>query len=111
MLCLPALAQVDRPSLNGTVTDPSGALVPEVKVLAVAADTGFQRTTLTGAAGTYQMAALSVGRYDITFVKPGFREVEFKDVDLSVGQPRTLDAVLQVGVATESVEVSAPSIP
>ena len=106
-LPLPMAAQVDRPSLNGTLTDASGAVVPGTKVVAVSSETGFQRATVTGAAGTYQIPGLAVGKYTVTFSKEGFRPVEFKDVDLAVGQPRTLDACLQVGTIAESVEVAA----
>jgi hypothetical protein len=102
-----ASAQVDRPLLGGTVSDASGATVQGAKVEAVAAATGFQRQVLTGVGGTYQIPGLPIGTYTITFSKPGFRSVEVKDVELAVGQPRTIDARMQVGAVTESVAVTA----
>jgi hypothetical protein len=106
-LALPLAAQVDYASLNGTVTDPSGALVQGARVAAVSSDTGFRRETTTRAAGTYQLTGLAVGTYAVTISREGFKAVQLKQVELAVGQPRTIDARLQVGSATESVEVTA----
>jgi len=106
-LALPLAAQVDYASLNGTVTDPSGALVQGARVAAVSSDTGFRRETTTSAAGTYQLTGLAVGTYAVTISREGFKAVQLKQVELAVGQPRTIDAKLQVGSATESVEVTA----
>src|SRR3984893_7022310 len=103
----PLGAQVDHASLSGTVTDASGAVVQGAKVEAVSSATGFRRETVTGTAGTYQIPALSVGTYSVTVSKPGFRTVDFKAVELAVGQTRTIDASLQVGSVSEEVEVTA----
>ena len=100
-------AQVDYASLNGTVLDPSRAVVQGARVVAVSSETGFRRETITSAGGSYQMSGLAVGMYTITISRPGFRTAEFKNVELSVGQPRTIDARLQVGSVAESVEVTA----
>jgi outer membrane receptor protein involved in Fe transport len=106
-LALPLAAQVDYASLNGSVTDPSGALVQGARVAAVSSDTGFRRETTTSAAGTYQLTGLAVGTYAVTISREGFKAVQFKQVELAVGQPRTIDAKLQVGSVAESVEVTA----
>src|ERR1019366_3380625 len=76
-------------------------------VAAVSSDTGFRRETTTSAAGTYQLTGLAVGTYAVTISREGFKAVEVKQVELAVGQPRTIDAKLQVGSVAESVEVSA----
>ena len=104
---LPLAAQVDYASVNGTVTDPTSAVLPGARVAAVSSATGFRRETATSAAGTYQLSGLTVGTYTITISRDGFKAAEFKDVELAVGQPRTIDARLQVGSVTESVEVTA----
>jgi outer membrane receptor protein involved in Fe transport len=104
---LPLAAQVDHSSLSGTVTDASGALVQGAKVEVRSSATGFRREMLTGAAGTYQIPAVAIGSYTVTFSKPGFRSAEIKDVELAVGQPRTLDARLEVGAVSDAVEVRA----
>jgi len=106
-LALPVAAQVDYASLNGTVTDPSGAVVQGARVAAVSSETGFRRETTTSAAGTYQMTGLAVGTYAVTVSRDGFKAVDLKQVELAVGQPRTIDARLRVGSVTECVEVTA----
>ena len=104
-LVLPLTAQVDYGSLNGTVSDAAGAVVPGARVSAVSTATGFRRDTLTSAAGTYQLPGLLVGKYTLTVSHEGFKVAEFDALELSVGQPRTVDARLQVGTITESVDV------
>ena len=105
--CLPLVAQVDHASLSGTVTDSSGAVIQGARVDTVSAETGFRRQTLTGTAGTYQIPGLPIGTYTVTFTKEGFKPAGFKGVELAVGQPRTIDASLQVGANTETVAVVA----
>jgi carboxypeptidase family protein len=60
-----AHAQIDRASLTGTVTDASGAVIPEVKIDAVAVDTPLHYETLTNKQGTYRLTALPVGNMEI----------------------------------------------
>jgi len=100
-------AQVDHASLNGTVTDSSGAVVPGAKVEAVSSATGFRHTTITSAGGTCNIPGLAIGAYTVTFSEEGFKSAEFKAVELAVGQIRTLDARLELGSVTEKVEVTA----
>ena len=106
-LALPVAAQVDQASLNGTVTDASRAVVQGAKVDVVSPTTGIRRQALTGVTGTYQVPGLPIGSYDVTVSKEGFRSAEFKNVELAVGQPRTIDAQLAVGSVSDSVEVTA----
>jgi len=104
--CLPLAAQVDHASLSGTVTDASGAVIQGASVETVSAETGFRRQTITGMSGTYQIPGLPIGTYTVTFTRQGFKPTEVKGVDLVVGQPRTIDARLQVGAMSETVEVT-----
>ena len=89
-LALPAVAQ-DRTGIDGTVTDQSGALVPNVKVELKAPATGLTREAVTGATGIYEFPALPIGSYNITVSKAGFRPFEVHDIDLLYGQTRTVD--------------------
>ncbi len=101
------IAQVDRATLNGTVTDTSGAVIQNVKVELVSTTTGFQRETVTSSKGTYQVPALTIGTYKITISKEGFKPEVIENVEFAVGQARTIDAKLQVGAQAEVVEVQA----
>ena len=102
---LPLTAQIDRASLNGTVTDASGSIVQNAQVDVTAADTGFRRQTITGDTGTYQVPGLPIGVYKVAVTKEGFRPINIEQVTLSVGETRTVDARLEVGEQTEIVEV------
>jgi len=106
-VAVPLMAQLDNGSLNGTVSDVSRAVVPGAKVVAVSAATGVRRQTTTSGAGTYQIPSIPIGVYTVSISKEGFRLAEFKDVELTVGQARTIDAQLAVGAIAEAVQVEA----
>jgi hypothetical protein len=82
-------------------------VIQAAKIVVVSTTTGFRRETTTGAAGTYQLPGLAVGSYTVTISHAGFRTAQFQDVELAVGQPRTIDARLEVGAVSEAVEVNA----
>jgi hypothetical protein len=102
-----ALSQVDRATLNGTVTDGSGAVVQQVMIELDSPATGLHREAATNSRGTYQVPALPIDVYKITMSKDGFKPEVFEKVEFQVGQPRTIDARLQVGTRTEVVEVTS----
>ncbi|MFZ0761955.1 MAG: carboxypeptidase regulatory-like domain-containing protein, partial [Candidatus Sulfotelmatobacter sp.] len=111
MLCLvcSSPAQIDRAGLRGTVTDPSGSVLPQTRVTAVETATGLQRKTVSSSTGAYDIAELPVGIYTITFEHEGFKSLTFVEVEEVIGRTRTLDATLQVTGRDERVEVSASS--
>jgi len=102
----PGVAQVDRSGLTGTVTDPSGGLLPQTRITAVENSTQLRREGVSDAAGRYEIPELSVGTYTITFDHPGFKTLTFVDVEQVIGRTRTLNAALQVSGGEERVEVS-----
>jgi hypothetical protein len=104
-----AVAQVDRAGLNGTITDPSGKVLPGVHVVAEKPDTGLTRETVSSSSGTYDISGLPVGVYMVTLDHPGFKTVTFVDVEEVVGRTRTLDATLPVSGGEVHVKVSASS--
>jgi Carboxypeptidase regulatory-like domain/TonB dependent receptor len=104
---LPGVAQIDRANLNGTVSDPSGANVPDAKVEVVAPDTGYKRQASTGNSGVYSITGLPIGMYDLTISHEGFKTFEQKGIALLVGQTRTINAPLVVGAAIQKVDVQA----
>ena len=103
-------AQINRASLNGTVTDPSGARVPNSIVTVVEPDTGFRRQITTGTSGIYSMNSLPTGTYDLTVSDKGFRTFSVTGIELSVGQTRTVNARLQVGAPTTRVQVQGNGV-
>ena len=108
-----AVAQVDyaTATLKGTVSDPQGAVITEAGVTATNQRTGIHKSAQSGADGHYQIAALPPGTYDISISKQGFRKEIARGVQVSVGQVLVYDAHLKIGEASESVEVSADSVP
>jgi hypothetical protein len=108
-LAHPSLAQVDRAGLNGTVTDPSGRVLPQTHVTVVQNSTGLRRETTSSSSGTFDIPELPVGVYTVEFTRDGFKGLTFVDVVQAVGRTRTLNATLQVSGGRERVEVSASS--
>ena len=100
-----AFGQIDRASLNGTVSDPSGARVPNAQVAVIAPDMGFKRETTTGASGVYSLSSLPTGTYNLTVSRNGFKTYTVEGIQLSVGQTRTVNVQLVVGAPTTKVEV------
>ncbi len=91
----------------GTVTDPSGAVVPNAKITAVQTATGFTRTTVSSTLGTYTITQLPVGSYDVTAEVSGFRTATSTGVTLDVSQQRELNFSLSLAGAEQTVEVTA----
>lgn len=98
-------AQVNNASLTGLVSDPSGASVADAKVTAVNTATNFERTLSTSSDGYYTFATLPVGRYKITVEKQGFRQIT-SAITLATGDRGRLDLKLQVGAASETLDVT-----
>lgn len=101
-----AQSQAGTGSIVGTVYDSSGAVVPNAKVTGQAKGTGLTRESPTNDSGQYRLILLPPGMYTVTVAPSGFKT--FKgDIEVTVGSVRTLDVHLQVGAATETIEVTA----
>jgi hypothetical protein len=113
MACLPrpVAAQTDRATLEGTVTDPTGATVSDarVKIAAVATAQGQERKT--NEHGFYRFPGIAVGFYTVEVTRDGFSTKLIEDVELQVGETHTLDVPLILGKVTERVEVKAGNEP
>ncbi|HBY60620.1 MAG TPA: TonB-dependent receptor [Solibacterales bacterium] len=110
VLCLiipAAFSQVDRATLTGTITDPSGAVVPGASISVESETTGLRRQAVASGAGNYSFSALPIGVYTLTASQPGFNSVTVKDVRLGVGETRTLDLTLAVTGAATTVTVES----
>src|ERR1700688_3860248 len=91
----------------GTVTDPSGAAVPGATVTLIDAATNSERITTTNDTGRYDFPNVPPGKYNLTISKGGFRAGKFVNQSVAVGESRTLDAKLEIGEASQVVEVMA----
>lgn len=115
MICLfiavftfPALAQDG--TLVGTITDPSGAAVPNVNITVTNTETGQVRRLKTSDSGEYVVPELHIGHYSVRAEAPGFKASEQHDITLNVGDRDRIDFKLEVGSTSESVEVNATAV-
>jgi hypothetical protein len=102
-----AFAQVNVTSITGTVTDPTGAAVPGATVQAIALETGAKFTTTTNDRGEYAIPSLPAGSYRLAVNKAGFKASQIENIALTVGVPGTVNAKLEIGQTSETVEVTA----
>ena len=94
-------------ALEGTVTDPSGAVIPNVTVSLTSADTNQSRTVTTSADGSYKFGLLPPGAYRARFAANGFKTSEVANVVVPVTETLALNRVLEVGTQAEQVTVTA----
>ena len=106
LVAFSAMAQEQTASIEGTVRDASGAVLPGVTVEAVNSTRGGTFTEVTGAEGMYRMPSLPAGRYVVTATLSGFNPSTVNNVNLTLGQILKVDHTLRVGVA-ESITVTA----
>jgi outer membrane receptor protein involved in Fe transport len=94
-------------ALTGTVTDQTGAVVPNATVTATNVGTNATRTVTTGADGVYRIPLLEPGNYRVRISAQGFKTAEVTAITLNVTESVTLDRSLEVGAQTEQVTVEA----
>jgi carboxypeptidase family protein/TonB-dependent receptor-like protein len=103
-----ALAQsVAIAEISGVVRDPTGAVVPNAQIKAVQTATGLVRTTASGSDGSYVLPELPIGPYSITVTSSGFKSYVQSGLELHVGDRTQINVSLEMGSATQQVEVSA----
>lgn len=106
-LCSSAFAQSATGTIQGTVADSSGAIIPGAKVTIENQQTGVRQATVGTTLGTFIQPYLIPGSYKVTVEKPGFEKHITSDVRLSVQQTIALDIALKVGELSTTVEVAA----
>jgi hypothetical protein len=108
----PVFAQVAGATLSGTVTDQSGAVIPNTQIAVKNNATGVTRTVTADPAGFYTAPNLLPGTYEITATASGFATEVQSGVTLTVGAQQVLNLVLQVGQVTQRVQVTgeAPAV-
>ena len=105
----PAAAQ-DVASITGVITDPSGAVVPDVQIVLSNPQTGVTYSGVSSASGSYTINEVKPGPgYKIEFTRQGFKPVVISGLYLNVAATRTQNVELSLGATQETVEVSAAS--
>src|SRR5713226_1005601 len=103
-------ARAQTGSIAGTITDSSGAAVPNAKITAQNVATGASRWVQTDESGVYRITNLNPGVYDVRIEHPNFNPVLYSQLPLTVDQVLTLDAKLVVGPVKETIRVASESV-
>jgi hypothetical protein len=98
--------QFETAEVLGVVHDPSGSGVPKASVTLTNQNTGIEAKTSTDDSGNYDFFNVKVGKYTVTVEAPGFSKISTPDVDVTVEARQRVDLTLQVGVISQSVEVT-----
>lgn len=106
----PLFSQAITAKVVGTVTDPSGAVIPGAKVTIRNQQTNQARIASTDAAGNYEFSFLPIGGYTLTVEAGGFQRSEISAFQLNVDQVARVDVKMAVGQAAETVEVQAGAV-
>ena len=101
-----ALAQLNTTTMDGIVSDPQGALIPNAEVIVTNNLTGQAIRTLTNDRGHWAVPSLATATYSVSVSAAGFKKAEKKDVRLDAGIPATVNMTLEVGAVSETIEVT-----
>jgi hypothetical protein len=104
------LSFAQEATIVGTVTDPTGSVVPNATVTITSIRTGQTRTLKTNEAGQYVAPDLAIGQYNITVQAAGFKSAERQNVTLNVADRTRLDFAMQMGAAQETVTVEGTAV-
>jgi len=105
-----AYAQRTTGTLRGQILDPAGAATPNARVTATNKDTGVSISIEATSAGTYDFPSILPGKYTVTVEAAGFKKFVKTDVPVLADQDNVADAKLQLGIATETIEVTAGAV-
>jgi hypothetical protein len=107
----PLLAQLDQGQIGGNVLDPSKAAISGAKVTVISSQTGQRRPATTGENGAYVVPNLGVGLYTVEVEASGFRKFVRENVKVDAASRASVDAVMTLGAASETVTVSSEIAP
>ncbi len=102
-----AQSQATTGLIQGTVSDPNGAVVSGATVLVKNTETGFERTVTSNSDGFFSAPLLPLGKYRVTTTAQGFSNSILENVQVSVGQTLTLKVEMKIGGGVNTVDVSA----
>jgi hypothetical protein len=103
-------AQVDKATINGTVTDQSGAVIVGVSVTVTNVDTGVRYTGESNAVGIYRVSGLPIGTYSVEYEKSGFKKLTRSGLALATAQVADIDIKMAPGAVTEVVQVTTAPV-
>src|SRR5208283_1534215 len=103
----PAYSQETTGGIQGTIKDPSGAVVPKAKVVITGTALIGSKVLITDTSGYYRFANLPPGTYTIIVSSEGFKTVKREGLNIEVGKLPSVDFGLQIGTAATTVEVTA----
>ena len=107
-MALPAISQTSgNGNISGTVTDGTGAVIPNASVIVINTDTGVSRTLTTTGSGDYTAPFLVPGHYEVILGGGNYSKVDRKNLLLTVGQTLSIDATLNSGSVSTTVDVTA----
>ena len=106
----PLIHSQENATVNGTVTDPSGAVVPNASVTLTNDATHQVRTTTSNSVGAYSFANVGIGNYTMTVTTKGFEKFTRNNIVVNVAQTLEENAVLTVGSQAESITVAANAL-
>src|SRR5581483_2884206 len=109
VLCHTVSAQALTVMLTGTVTDETGAVVPNAEITLASVTTGVERHALTNREGAFQIPLLDPGDYTLTAELPGFAVVTVNDIRLLSGVNAAIQIVLKPKALDESIDVLGTS--
>ena len=104
-------AQTVTGTIQGTVSDSRGAIVPGANVVIRNLDTGQERNLKTGGEGTYVAPFLPLGKYTVTVTTAGFNKVAQENIEVTLNQTRVINFTLQPSSLTEAVVVTPDAAP
>ncbi len=107
--CLPARAQTTG-SISGTVTDPTGSVVPDIAIICRNVETGVHQNATTNAEGIYAFPILPVGHYELETFRPGFKPYKRTGLTIDVNAKLLVDITIQMGEQSEQVTVSESAV-
>jgi hypothetical protein len=105
-LAATAPAQNNTGIISGGITDPSGAVVPAARISITQTDTNVESLSVSNSDGLFRVPSLIDGPYRVVITAPGFRKQIHDGITLRIGENLNVEAKLDVGSATESVEVT-----
>jgi outer membrane receptor protein involved in Fe transport len=106
----PLFAQESTGTISGSVTDPSGAVVPSAAITVTNTQTGVVRKETTNSSGFFVITNLAVGNYSLTAEASGFKRFEAKQIRLDVNDRLNIPVHLEVGGTTETVSVNESTV-